>query len=82
MAELKGTDELYAIKSIRKDKILHIVDKVRLEKDILFSLDYPFLCGMKYFFQTEMRLYFVMPYIKGGELYRIYFHNGCKFEEA
>ena len=36
LAELKGTNEMYAIKSIRKDKILHMVDKVKLEKDILF----------------------------------------------
>ena len=52
LAELKGTGEKFAIKSIRKDKIIDkkVVDKIRLEKDILFQLDHPFLCGMKYFF--------------------------------
>ena len=65
LAELKDTGEKFAIKSIRKDKIIdkNIVDKIRLEKEILFQLDHPFLCGMKYFFQTDMRLYFVMPFI-------------------
>ena len=31
---------------------------------------HPFLVGMKYVFQTEQRIYFVMRYVKGGELYR------------
>lgn len=43
-----------------------------MEKDILFSCDHPFLVGMDYLFQSPTRLYFVMPFIKGGELYRIF----------
>ena len=45
---------------------------VALEKDILFEADHPFLCGMDYLFQSESRLYFVMPFINGGELYKIF----------
>jgi len=43
-----------------------------LEKDILFSCDHPFLVGMEYLFQSPTRLYFVMPFVKGGELYKIF----------
>lgn len=43
-----------------------------LEKDILLSCDHPFLVGMDYLFQSPERLYFVMPFIKGGELYKIF----------
>ena len=43
-----------------------------LEKDILFEADHPFLCGMESLFQSEARLYFVMPFINGGELYKIF----------
>ena len=90
LAELKDTGEKFAIKSIRKDKILmnQVLEKVRLEKDILFQLDHPFLCGMKYFFQTDLRLYFVMPFIQGGEMYRIlcsvkrFAENSAKFYAA
>ena len=90
LAELKDTGEKFAIKSIRKDKILmnQVLEKVRLEKDILFQLDHPFLCGMKYFFQTDLRLYFVMPFIQGGEMYRIlctykrFAENTAKFYAA
>lgn len=48
------------------------VKNTKLEKDILFSCDHPFLVGMDYLFQTPERLYFVMPFIKGGELYKIF----------
>ena len=43
-----------------------------MEKDILFSCDHPFLLGMDYLFQTSERLYFVMPFVRGGELYKIF----------
>ena len=42
-----------------------------LEKDILFEADHPFLCGMEYLFQSDARLYFVLPFVGGGELYKI-----------
>jgi serine/threonine protein kinase len=48
------------------------VQNTKLEKDILFSCDHPFLVGMDYLFQSPERLYFVMPFIKGGELYKIF----------
>ena len=43
-----------------------------LEKDILFAADHPFLVGMDFLFQSETRLYFVMPFIRGGELYKVF----------
>ena len=51
-----------------------------LEKDILFAADHPFLVGMEYLFQSETRLYFVMPFVKGGELYKI-FQKEKRFKE-
>jgi len=65
---------LYAIKSIRKDILIEMdqVDNTILEKDIMFQCDHPFLVSMDYLFQNDLRLYFVMPFIRGGELYKIY----------
>ena len=34
------------------------------------SLDHPFLVGMVFCFQTEKRIYFVMPFIRGGEFFQ------------
>jgi len=48
------------------------VNNTKLEKDILFSCDHPFLVGMDYLFQSQLRLYFVMPFVKGGELYKVF----------
>ena len=64
----------FAIKAIRKDVLLDFkqVANTKLEKDILFSCDHPFLVGMEYMFQSQTRLYFVMPFVRGGELYKIF----------
>jgi len=51
-----------------------------LEKEIMFECEHPFLVGMEYLFQNDMRLYFVMPFIRGGELYKIY-QAQKRFEE-
>ena len=74
LAELPGTDRKFAIKAIRKDVLIEYdqIKSTALEKDILFEADHPFLCGMEYLFQSEARLYFVMPFINGGELYKIF----------
>ena len=73
LAELPNQSAKYAIKVIRKDKLIQTkqVASTALEKDILFEADHPFLCGMEYLFQSEARLYFVLPFVGGGELYRI-----------
>ena len=74
LAELPSTKQLFAIKAIRKDVLLEYdqIASTLLEKDILFTADHPFLAGMEYLFQSEIRLYFVMPFINGGELYKIF----------
>jgi serine/threonine protein kinase len=82
LAELRQNKLLYAIKSIRKDVLLEFdqVNNTKLEKDILFSCDHPFLVGMDYLFQSSLRLYFVMPFVRGGELYKI-FQSKKRFPE-
>ena len=59
------------MKSLRKDTILDYdqVESTLLEKDILQKADHPFLVGMEYVFQTEMKIFFVMKFIRGGELF-------------
>ena len=74
LAELPNQSKKYAIKVIRKDKLIQHeqITNTILEKDILVDADHPFLCGMEYLFQSEARLYFVLPFVGGGELYRIF----------
>ena len=46
----------------------------------MLECDHPFLVGMDYLFQNDFRLYFVMPFIRGGELYKIFMAKK-RFEE-
>ena len=82
LGELKQNKKLYAIKSIRKDVLIEMdqIENTMLEKDIMFECDHPFLVGMDYLFQNELRIYFVMPFVRGGELYKIY-ENQKRFNE-
>lgn len=74
LAELAHNSKTYAIKSIRKDVLIDTdqVENTKLEKDIMFTCDHPFLIAMDYLFQSSLRLYFVMPFVNGGELYKIF----------
>jgi serum/glucocorticoid-regulated kinase 2 len=82
LTEHVKTKDLYAIKVIRKDVLIEYdqVESTKLEKDILFAANHPNLVGMDFLFQSDTRLYFVMPFIRGGELYRI-FAEQKRFEE-
>ena len=63
--------KVYAMKSLRKDVILEYdqLEATLLEKKILIEADHQFLVGMEYVFQTEMKIFFVMKFVRGGELF-------------
>jgi len=50
--EVNGQKKLYAIKAIRKDVLIEYnqVKNTKLERDILFECEHPFLVGMDYLF--------------------------------
>lgn len=74
LAKLNSTGQEYAMKVIRKDVLIEFdqIESTQLEKEILFAADHPFLVGMEFLFQSETRLYFVMPFVRGGELYKVF----------
>ena len=61
----------YAIKSMRKDQIISegIADNILVEKNILAKSQCEFILKLSFFFQTPERIYYVTPFIKGGDLY-------------
>jgi serine/threonine protein kinase len=72
LVEYTPTKEIYAMKSLKKDVLLDQdqIENTLLEKKILQSLDHPFLVGLVFCFQTEERIYFIMPFLRGGELFQ------------
>lgn len=72
LVEFLRNKELFAIKALKKDVLLDQdqIENTLLEKKILESLDHPFLCALEFCFQTEDRIFFVMPFLNGGELFQ------------
>ena len=52
LVKQKDTGSLYAMKCIRKDIVLQNeqMENIQLEKDILYSINHPFLVNMEYVF--------------------------------
>lgn len=67
----KGDGKIYAMKILKKSAIVarNQVEHTRAERKILQSLKHPFLMTLRWAFQTKDKLYFVLDYFTGGELF-------------
>lgn len=70
--KIGSKNEYYAMKILKKQ---HIIDANQIEhtiaeKMILSCLTHPFLVSLKQAFQNETKIYFVMDFMKGGELFQ------------
>lgn len=66
-----NTGEIFAMKVLSKRHIVehNEVAHTKSEKNILMRLQHPFLVGLNYSFQTDDKLYFILDYVNGGELF-------------
>ncbi|XP_059823945.1 ribosomal protein S6 kinase alpha-3 isoform X2 [Hypanus sabinus] len=61
---------LYAMKVLKK-ATLKVRDRVRtkMERDILVEVNHPFIVKLHYAFQTEGKLYLLLDFLRGGDLF-------------
>lgn len=74
--------KIYAMKILKKRAIIarNQVEHTKAERKILQSLQHPFLMTLRYAFQSKEKLYFVLDYYQGGELF-FHLKNNRRFSE-
>eukprot|EP00754_Rhynchopus_humris_P017312 Rhum_TRINITY_DN14551_c22_g1::Rhum_TRINITY_DN14551_c22_g1_i1::g.95951::m.95951 len=67
----KSTGEYLAMKILNKNMLIERdeVEHTKTERAVLGQADHPFLVKMRYAFQTAEKLYVVMKFANGGELF-------------
>lgn len=67
----RDTKEIYAMKILSKEMLLkqNMINYTKQENAILQGVDHPFIVGLRFAFQTDSKLYLVMDFLSGGELF-------------
>ncbi|CAD7963861.1 unnamed protein product [Amoebophrya sp. A25] len=66
-----GKRQTFAIKMLRKENIMkrNQVVHTKTERTVLDRVNHPFIVSLHYAFQTSRKLFFVLEYCPGGELF-------------
>jgi len=64
-------DSVFAMKMLRKENIVrrNQVEHTKTERNVLEAVSHPFIVSLHYAFQTPKKLYFILEYCPGGELF-------------
>jgi serine/threonine protein kinase len=78
----KDTNRIYAMKVLNKKDIVERqeIQHTLSERNVLIQAQNPFLVGLKFSFQTPEKLYLVLDYMNGGELF-YHLQNETAFSE-
>lgn len=82
LVKKNDTEEVFAMKMLKKDYIArrNQIDHTRTERSILEKVNHPYIVKLRYAFQNPKKLYFVLEYCPGGELF-FHLSRAGKFEE-
>jgi len=71
----KNTNHIYAMKVLKKEHIYkrNQVEHTKTERRVLERINHPFIIGLHFACQNDKKLYLVLEYCPGGELF---FHLG------
>ena len=83
LVKKKDEGSLFAMKVLSKPNIVKRkqVEHTRTERRVLGGINHPFIVKLHYAFQTDNKLYFVLDYCAGGELF-YHLSRMKKFPEA
>ncbi|ELP92263.1 protein kinase, putative [Entamoeba invadens IP1] len=71
LVQKKDDKKYYAMKILRKDVVKERkqVDHTKAEKTVLMQISHPFIVKLYYAFQTADKLYMILEFVNGGELF-------------
>merc|ERR1740117_328084 len=69
----KDKDKFYAMKVVKKSILKEIssTENAMTEKNILKDARFPFIVELRYSFQDDNALYYLMEHVPGGELFKL-----------
>lgn len=78
----KDTGKIYAMKILNKEqlKMRDQIEHTITERRLLATMEHPFLVRLIYAFQTSDKLYMIMNFVNGGELF-FHLKRARKFKE-
>ncbi|KAG1708276.1 hypothetical protein DVH05_024958 [Phytophthora capsici] len=79
-----SSGKVHAMKIISKQFIIDMdsVHYMKTERDVMTKIRHPFVIGLNYAFQTESKVYLVMEYQSGGELFSYLKEEGTFTEDV
>lgn len=79
----KATNQVYAMKSMSKKKLAEfdLIGRTKTERDVLISANHPFIVSARYAFQDDVKVYLVLDFVPGGELFQRLKEEGRFTEE-
>ncbi|CAG9311718.1 unnamed protein product [Blepharisma stoltei] len=82
LVKKKISGELFAMKILKKKYIEECrqIEHTRTERKILARVDHPYIVKFYYAFQSNERLYFILEYCSGGELF-FHLNRARRFDE-
>merc|ERR1719282_350373 len=77
------SNTVFAMKMLRKENVVkrNQVEHTKAERNVLEAVSHPFIVTLHYAFQTPKKLYFVLEYCSGGELF-FHLSRAGRFPEA
>jgi serine/threonine protein kinase len=71
LVQKEDSGTMYAMKVLKKHHVArkNQIEHTRTERRILAKVQHPFICLLRYAFQTKKKLYLVLDYHPGGELF-------------